>query len=161
MTEPSSPGGLRRFHHAGVTVRDLDRALAFWERFLGVAAHRRNVLDGPPVARLVGYAGARIERCWLHLPGGVELELVQYLDRDDEPYDEGTAHPGNVHLCVVVDEMRAAHAHAVSCGAVPVGDGPIDLAAGPYAGGRVAYVRNPDGITVELLELPAAGNAPQ
>ncbi len=149
-----APGALRRLHHAGITVSDLDRSIGFWQRLLGVAPRRRSTLEGPQVERLLGYAGARIERCWLDLPGGVELELVQYLDRDDEPYDEGTAHPGNVHLCLVVDDMGSAHSFALSCGATAVGDGPIDLVAGPYAGGRVAYVRNPDGITLELLQLP-------
>jgi catechol 2,3-dioxygenase-like lactoylglutathione lyase family enzyme len=147
-------GGLRRVHHAGITVADLDRSIGFWERFLGVDPRRRTVLDGPQVERLVGYAGARIERCWLDLPGGTELELVQYLGRDDDAYADGTAHPGNVHLCLVVDDMNGAHRHALACGAAPVGDGPIDVAAGPYAGGRVAYVRNPDGVTLELLQLP-------
>lgn len=152
------PGGLRRFHHAGVTVADLDRSLEFWASFLGAAPRRRMTIEGAQVSRLVGYEGTRIERCWLDLPGGAELELVQYLERHDEPYDEGTAHPGNVHLCVVVDDMGRAHPHALACGAAPVGAGPIEIAAGPYAGGRVAYVRNPDGITLELLELPAGGD---
>ena len=142
-----------RLHHVGITVTDLDRAIAFWERLLGVQARRRTTLDGPRVGVLVGYPGARIERCWMDLPGGVELELVQYLGRHDEPYDEGTAHPGNVHLCLLVGDMAAAHAHATECGASPVG-GPIDILAGPFAGGRTAYLRNPDGVTLELLELP-------
>ena len=154
MTEFAA--GLRRFHHAGITVTDLDRSIAFWERLLGVAARRRSTLDGPQVGHLLGYPGVAIERCWMDLPGGVELELVQYLDRDDEPYDEGTAHPGNVHLCLIVDDMQSAVGHATGCGATPVGQGPIEVHAGPYAGGRVAYLRNPDGVTLELLQLPDA-----
>lgn len=150
-------GGLHRFHHAGVTVADLDRSLRFWERLLGVTAHHRTTLGGPRVGQLLGYPGAQIERCWLDLPGGVELELVQYLGRDDEPYAEGTAHPGNVHLCLIVDDMETARDHALACGAAPVGDGPIDVAAGPYAGGKVTYLRNPDGITLELLQVPHHG----
>lgn len=146
---------LRRVHHVGVTVVDLDRSIAFWEQLLGVPARQRMVLDGPQVARLVGYPDVRIERCWMDLPGGVELELLQYLDRPEPPYAEGTAHPGNVHVCIAVDDMGTAHRHALACGASPVGDGPIEVRAGPNAGGRVAYVRNPDGVTIELLE-PAA-----
>lgn len=149
--------GLRRVHHVGVTVADLDRAVAFWERLLGAPARARTVLDGPQVGKLVGYPGARIERCWIDLPGGVELELVSYLGRHEEPYDPGTAHPGNVHLCLEVDDMDGAHHHAVGCGASPVSSSPIEIRAGPNAGGKVAYLRGPDGVTLELLQRPHEG----
>lgn len=142
--------------HVGMTVVDLDRSVAFWERLLGVSSRDRGVLSGPRLAGLVGYpSGLRIDSCWLDLPAGGALELLQYLDRDDPPYDEGTAHPGNVHLCLRVDDMAAAHQHAVASGARPVGEGPIEVAAGPNAGMRVAYLRSPDGVTIELRELPA------
>lgn len=139
-------------HHVGVTVADLDRAVAFWERLLGVASRDRRVIDGPQVGTMVGYPGVRIERCWIDLPGGIVLELLRYLDRPEEPYDPGTAHPGNVHVCLRVDDMDRAHAHAVECGARPVSPRPIDVVAGPRAGTRLAYLRDPDGVTIELVE---------
>ena len=142
-------------HHVGVTVADLDRAVAFWERLLGTSARDRRVLQGPQLGTLVGYPDVRIESCWVDLPGGVALELLRYLDRDDAPYDPGTAHPGNVHVCLRVDDMKAAHAHAVECGARPVSPQPIDVASGPRAGSRLAYLRDPDGVTIELVQEPA------
>ena len=141
-------------HHVGVTVVDLERSAAFWEKLLGVEARNRRTLAGPQLATMVGYEGIRIHSCWLDLPGGMALELLQYLDRPESPYDPGTAHPGNVHVCLSVDDMDAAHAHAVSCGAVPVSERPIDVAAGPRAGSRLAYLRDPDGVTLELLQPP-------
>ena len=141
-------------HHIGVTVADLDRSVAFWERLLGATARDRRTLDGPQLATMVGYPGIRIESCWLDLPGGVALELLQYLDRDEAAYDPGTAHPGNVHVCLAVDDMDTAHAHAVACGATPVSERPIDVAAGPRAGSRLAYLRQLDGVTIELVQPP-------
>lgn len=141
-------------HHIGITVVDLDRAIAFWERLLGGASRNRRLLEGPQLATMVGYPGIRIDSCWLDLPGGVALELLQYLDRDDAPYDPGTAHPGNVHVCLQVADMAAMHAHAVACGARPVSAAPIDVLAGPRAGSRLAYLRDPDGVTIELLQPP-------
>ena len=141
-------------HHVGITVADLDRAVGFWERLLATPSRDRRILDGPQLGTMVGYPGVRIERCWIDLPGGVVLELLQYLDRDEEPYDPGTAHPGNVHVCLRVDDMEAAHAHAVACGARPVSERPIDVAAGPRAGARLAYLRDPDGATIELVQEP-------
>ena len=141
-------------HHVGLTVADLDRAVSFWARLLGATPRDRRVLEGPQLATMVGYPGIRVEACWLDLPGGTALELLRYLHRDDAPYDPGTAHPGNVHVCLRVDDMDAAHAHAVACGARPVSERPIDVAAGPRAGARLAYLRDPDGVTIELVQEP-------
>lgn len=149
MTSP----GFGPVHHVGVTVADLDAAVAFWEALVGVASRDRAVLRGPRLGTLLGYPGVHVESCWVDLPGGVALELVRYLDRDDPPYDPGTAHPGNVHVCLHVDDMAAAHAHAVACGAAPVG-GPIEVEGGLRAGTRLAYMQGPDGVTIELVQEP-------
>ncbi len=141
-------------HHVGVTVVDLDRSLAFWGRLTGSSPRDRRTLAGAEVARLVGYPSVAIERAWLDFPGGVALELLQYLDPVEAPYPEGTAHPGNIHVCLHTDDVDAARRHALSCGARPVG-GPIDVKAGPQAGARIAYVRDPDGVTIELLQAPS------
>ncbi|MFN2607593.1 MAG: VOC family protein [Acidimicrobiales bacterium] len=144
----------RAVHHVGVTVADLDRAAAFWTALVGATARGRTVLQGPMLGTLVGYPGIHIERCWVDLPGGPALELLRYVGREDAPYDAGTAHPGNVHVCLAVDDMDVAHAHAVACGARPVSERPIDVAAGPLAGARLAYLRDPDGVTIELVQAP-------
>ena len=82
------------------------------------------------------------------------LELLRYFDRGEASYDPGTAHPANVQVCLRVADMEAAHAHAVACGASPASERPIDVAAGPRAGTRLAYLRDPDGVTIELVQEP-------
>ncbi len=146
--------GFRTLHHVGISVADLDRSIAFWERLLAVPVRDRRVREGPGLGTLVGYEGVRIDSCWFDLPGGVTLELLAYLDRPEAPYDPGTAHPGNVHVCLDVDDMDAAHAHAVACGGRGVSAAPIEVPAGPEAGTRLAYVRTPDGVTIELRQPP-------
>ncbi len=144
-------GPLGPVHHVGISVQDLDRSVRFWEGLIGVRSRDRSTLDGPLLGRLVGYPDVRIERCWIDLPDGLALELLHYLDRDEEPYPSGTAHPGNVHVCLKVADMDHAHDHAVSCGAVPVA-APILVPAGPSAGTRIAYLKDPDGVTIELVQ---------
>jgi catechol 2,3-dioxygenase-like lactoylglutathione lyase family enzyme len=152
--QPAAGQRFAAVHHVGVTVADMDRAVAFWEALLGTPSRDRRVLQGPQLGTMVGYPGIRIESCWLDLPGGVALELLRYLDRREAPYDPGTAHPGNVHVCLRVHDMDVAHAHAVACGAQPVSERPIEVAAGPRAGARLAYLRDPDGVTIELVQEP-------
>jgi catechol 2,3-dioxygenase-like lactoylglutathione lyase family enzyme len=138
----------------GITVVDLERSIAFWEQLLTTTSRDRRVMEGPQVGVMVGYPGVHIDSCWIDLPGGVALELLQYLDRTDEPYDPGTAHPGNVHVCLQVADMDTMYAHALRCGARPVSERPIVVPAGPRAGTRLAYLRNPDGVTIELVQPP-------
>lgn len=160
-TEPGAgTAAFAAVHHVGVTVADLGRSAAFWEALLGVAARDHRTLEGPGVSAMVAYPDVRIRRCWVDLPGGIALELLEYLERDEAAHPPGTAHPGNVHVCLLVDDMPAAHAHAVACGAQPVGTGPIDVRTGPMAGARLAYVRDLDGVTIELFQ-PPPGHGPR
>lgn len=142
-------------HHVGMSVADIDSALEFWRRFLGVEPRWRTVLERPYVGRHVGYPGVQIEAAFLDLPGGVILELLAYDVDSREENPEATANPGNVHLCLSVVDVRAAWDRAVAAGAQPVvPDGPVLVDGGPNKGARVAYVRIHDGISLELFEPP-------
>jgi catechol 2,3-dioxygenase-like lactoylglutathione lyase family enzyme len=142
-------------HHVGMTVRSLDAALAFWEPFLGVKTRWRTVLERPYIGWHVGYPGVRIAAAAVDLPGGGMLELLEYLVDEVEELPEGTANPGNVHLCLAVDDAEATWARARACGASPVRpDGPVTIDAGPNEGARASYLRIHDGITLELFQPP-------
>jgi catechol 2,3-dioxygenase-like lactoylglutathione lyase family enzyme len=153
VTGPALEG---RVHHVGLTVSDLDAALAFWERFLGVEARWQTVLERPYIARHVGYPGVRIRAALVELPGGGALELLDYRDVDRSPVDEGSANPGHAHLCLAVADVQSAFERAVACGARPVNpDGPVDVDAGPNRGARASYLRvPPDWHTLELFQAP-------
>lgn len=138
-----------------MTVADLDEALAFWRRFVDAEPRWRAVLDRPYLGRHVGYPGVRIAVAVVDLPGGIALELLDYDVADAAPNPGGTANPGNVHLCLTVDDARAAWERAVAAGARPLApDGPIVADGGPNEGARVAYLRIHDDITLELFQLP-------
>lgn len=153
MTEHNS-----RVHHVGLTVSDLDRALEFWQPFLRAKARWRATLERPYLGKLVGYPGVRIDATVIDLPGGLMLELLEYSLKDRGASDEGSAHPGHMHLCLTVDDIDSAWARAVACGARSlVPDGPVDVDGGPNTGARVSYLRiPPDWATLELLQ-PASG----
>jgi catechol 2,3-dioxygenase-like lactoylglutathione lyase family enzyme len=147
----------RAVHHVGMSVADLDAALGFWRRFLGVEPRWRTTLDRPYLGRHVGYPGVRIDAAFVDLPGGVVLELLDYQVGGKEPNPDATANPGNVHLCLLVDDCGAAWDRAVAAGARPVvPDGPVDVDGGPNRGARASYLRIHDGISLELFQQPPA-----
>ncbi len=141
-------------HHVGMSVASNDAALAFWERFLGVSARWRTTLDRPYLGKIVGIPGVSIKAAFIDLPGGVILELLDY-QLDKRANSEATANPGNIHLCLAVEDADAAWRHAVDCGARPVRrEGPVEIDGGPNVGARGAYLRIHDGITLELFQKP-------
>lgn len=143
-------------HHVGMSVADLDDALTFWESLIGTRARWRTVLDRPYLGRHVGYPGVSIEAAFVDLPGGLVLELLEYRVDAKEPNPEATANPGNVHLCLRVDDARAWWERAVALGARPVvPEGPVDVDSGPNQGARASYLRIHDGITLELFQPSA------
>ena len=141
-------------HHIGMSVADLDAALAFWEPFLGVPARWRTVLDRPYLGRHVGYPGIAIRAAFIDLPGGNTLELLDYQEPGKAQNAEATANPGNVHLCLAVgdaDRRLAARGRLWRAGrSLP--EGPVSIDGGPNKGAKAAYLRIHDGITLELFQ---------
>jgi catechol 2,3-dioxygenase-like lactoylglutathione lyase family enzyme len=138
-----------------MSVSDLDGALSFWRGFLGLEPRWRTVLERPYLGRHVGYPGVKIDAAFLDLPGGIVLELLRYRVDGRVPNPDATANPGNVHLCLGVDDAGAYWERAVAAGARPVvPDGPVDVDGGPKEGARAAYLRIHDGITLELFQPP-------
>jgi catechol 2,3-dioxygenase-like lactoylglutathione lyase family enzyme len=153
---PGATATASAVHHIGMSVASIDDALAFWERFLGVPALWRELLNRPYLSKIIGIPGVSIKGAFVELPGGVILELLDYEAPGKRVNPETTENPGNIHLCLAVGDARAAWEHAVDCGARPVSrEGPIEVDGGPNAGARVAYLRIHDGITLELFQPPA------
>ena len=148
---------LRRVHHVGITVRDVGRSVEFWSSFLGTEARWRQTLTAPYLGTVVGYPGVHIDAAVIDLPGGTILEILSYQVDDKTPNPPETANPGNVHICIEVDDIDAMWERAVACGAQPISPGPVLITHGPNQGVRGCYLRDPDGITFELFKPRPAG----
>lgn len=143
------------FHHVGITVADRDRSVAFWCEVLGVEPLWVRLLDGAYLSDITGYPGIHLEAALLPLPGGGRLEILQYLLDGRTVNSDATANVGNVHICLQTDDIDEQFRRAVAAGARPVSQGPVDVTTGPNVGARAAYLRDPDGITLELIQVPS------
>jgi len=130
-------------HHAGVTVSDLDSAVEFYRDVLGLAVLDRFGVSGEAFATAVDVPEASAS--FAHLDGGVRVELVDYDPAGD---DAGTAlnRPGTAHLGLSVDDVDA------SVEGLPGAVGTVSEPQTTATGTRLAFVRDPDGNLVELLE---------
>jgi lactoylglutathione lyase len=139
--------------HVGVTVGDVDRSLAFWRDLLGLEVTGRGIVEWEHLDRLVALEGTRIEWCELALPGGGKVELSRYhrpVGAAVEPGDENE--PGRSHLSLLVDDLAEMLASLRAAGVSARTDEPVEIPLGAYAGAKAAYVFDPDGIELELIQ---------
>jgi lactoylglutathione lyase len=122
-----------KYLHAMVRVRDLEGSLRFFRDGLGLAETRRH--DNP---------GGRYTLVYLAAPENPESEIELTFNYDDEDYG-GARNFG--HLAFGVDDIYATCAHLQRMG-VTINRPPRD--------GRMAFVRSPDSISIELLQKGAA-----
>lgn len=147
-----SPG----IHHTGYTVADLDRSLGFYRDLLGMEVLATQEKEGGYLAAIVGYPDAHVRMAHLRMPGSDHVvELFQYLAPTGgtperiEPRDVGTA-----HLCFLVDDLQSAYARLRDAGVESFVSEPVAVDTGINTGGFGLYLRDPDGIVVELFQPP-------
>jgi glyoxylase I family protein len=141
--------------HTGITVSNLERSLAFWRDVLGFELSHRPHQTGNLASEITGVAGAEISIAVLK-GYGHKIELLEYLaPRDRKTIALRPCDVGFVHVALVVDNLDAILNAIAASGWKAAGE-PQTLQAGPNAGKRVVYVRDPDGTTIEFMELPAS-----
>ncbi len=122
-----------KYLHTMVRVKDVDQSLRFYCDALGLSEVRRN-----------DYPQGRFTLIFLSAPQSPDAEIELTYNWDPEDYDEGRNFG---HLAFAVDDIYAACQRLIDHG-VTINRPPRD--------GRMAFVRSPDNISVELLQK---GNA--
>lgn len=120
-----------RFLHSMIRVRDLDAALHFFCDLLGLKEVRRSEHTGGRFTLVFLETGEEGD--------SAQIELTYNWDQD-EPYSGGRNFG---HLAFAVDDIYAA-CERLQDGGVTILRPPRD--------GRMAFVKSPDGISVELLQ---------
>lgn len=145
----------RRLHHTGFTVSDLDRSVAFYRDLLGCEVVATQEKEGGYLAAIVGYPDAHVRMAHLRAPDGEHvIELFQYLAPDGGQADVEPRNVGASHLCFLVDDLEAAYARLREGGVDSFVSPPVEVDTGINRGGLGLYLRDPDGITVELFQPP-------
>ena len=125
-----------RLLHTMIRVRDLDRSLDFYIRLLGMTLLRR-----------IDYHGGRFTLAFVGYGSEAStavLELTHNWDQA-EPYLVGT---GFGHIAIGVPDI------AGTCQQLAAEGVPVPRPPGPMAHGStvIAFVEDPDGYRVELVE---------
>lgn len=151
----SATASMQGLEHVGFTVKELDRSIRFYSQLLQCEPVVRRMQREQFVADAVGYAEVDLEVAFFQLPGGsVALELIEYRKPGGRRVDMETYNTGNAHLCLLVKDLDGEFDRLRLLGASFRHKRPVDLPIGDEKLGKTVYLRDPDGISIQLLEMP-------
>ncbi|MDF2797536.1 MAG: lactoylglutathione lyase [Devosia sp.] len=128
---------LKGFEHVGITVKNIDRSLAFYVDLLGLELRvRRRVFNGDELA----FLDAK----------GPMLEMVCPATGALTAEDVAVGRAGVRHLTFNFDSVDETYDQLLRAG-VDIVEPPRDAHNRDIAR-RVAFCRDPDGILIELIE---------
>lgn len=124
-----------RILHTMLRVGDLDRSIQFYQNVLGMHLLRKS--ENPEYKYTLAFIGYDDE------DRSAVLELTYNWGVDH--YEMGSAYG---HIAIGVDDIYA------TCETVRAAGGKITREAGPVKGGKtiIAFVEDPDGYKIELIE---------
>jgi len=125
-----------RLLHTMIRVMDLERSLQFYTGLLGMTLLRkRDYPDGKFTLAFVGYGDES---------AGAVIELTHNWGRE-QPYEIGTAFG---HLAIGVPDIHRTCEELAAAGVkIPRPPGPMK-----HGGSVIAFVEDPDGYKIELIE---------
>ncbi len=154
----SSQVVVKGIHHTSRTVSDMDRALSFYAGLLGMEVVLDTEMAGEMLSREVALENAHLRLVELApADRSFLLELLQYLQPVGSPYpaDARCCDVGADHVALVVGDIREAYRTLTAHG-VRFTCEPQEVDAGFFRGHWTAYCYDPDGMVVELWQLPSA-----
>jgi diaminopimelate decarboxylase len=156
---PARLGGTsaaRGVDHVSVTCASIERSLAFYRDGLGLTVLERGAESDERIGTVLGLPGARLRFADLAVEDGRVVELLEYESPTGrglrpQPNDAGAA-----HVALAVDDIERALGRLRDLG-FPSRSGPVllDDHDGRWKDVTIAYVDDPDGFVVELIQRPA------
>jgi catechol 2,3-dioxygenase-like lactoylglutathione lyase family enzyme len=134
--------------HVAYATHDLDRLVGFYAALAEAPVIRGGRLRGDPrYDEVTGLADVDVRVAWAPVRN-LGLEFWQYLNPSTTPAraERPVSDPGYSHVCFESDDLDADRARAIALGARPHGE------AASLRGARVAYLRDPDGNVLELVQ---------
>ena len=144
--------------HIGICVSDLEQSRAFYCDGLGFKPVTRFETDNPDTATLVDIDNVLLN-CLFIERDGVRIELMQFT----RPGHEGSSQCeplnalGLTHLAFRVTDVEAILARLKKLGARFM---PHTRAGSEAIGTDVVFLTDPDGVRIELINMPGDPMAP-
>ncbi len=147
---------LKEIIHVGLTVTDLDRSVAFYRDVLGLAYQGEMEMSGPETERLFHRAGCRARVAYLNgseTLAAPPVELIQFVGQEVETRQGDLFCTSISEVCFAVEDIDAEYRRLKAAGVAFLSE-PETFDSTRYGFGRsrAVYLRDPDGIILELLQ---------
>ena len=133
--------------HVGLTVKNLERSLAFYRDVVGMQPGERFEVTSPEFDTLTNNPGAQLRVCYL-TAGSFMLQLIEYVARGGMTLDLHHNNIGSPHMSFYVPDVETKYREVRQRGDVRVTSGLVQIA--PTM--RSFYTEDPDGVPVEFLQ---------
>jgi catechol 2,3-dioxygenase-like lactoylglutathione lyase family enzyme len=143
-------------HHVGITVRDLEASLAWYERMFGLQPEFVAHGSGPELSAAVGVPDAKLRFAFLRF-GSCVVELLHYDNEREDTFERSNADVGSAHVCIDVPDLQAAYDDLCGKGVEFLAP-PLHIDDGPLEGCSFVYFKDPNGVTLELFQSNGRGH---
>ena len=143
---------IKSVDHYSFTVSHIETALHFFRDQLGLKATPVMEVANENVQKIVGFPDARLRISIVQIPGGSNLELIEYVRPEGILVDSRSCNPGAAHIAFEVDDIQGIYQDLSGKGVAFIH--PPVWAPGNDGRGTwgVCYLKGPDAITIELVE---------
>jgi glyoxylase I family protein len=148
---------IRDYHHTVLLVSDFNRSLDFYCDILGFELISRDEdRRGPFLDQMFNVKEVVIKLALIRA-GGEIVEVIEVVSPQEITRHDGTdARYGIARIGWEVDEIETMVGELRAKGVEFLSD-IVDMTVGHYAGGKVVFFRDPDGIILELQQPATPG----
>jgi catechol 2,3-dioxygenase-like lactoylglutathione lyase family enzyme len=148
-------------HHIGITVPNIEDAIAFFKAVFGAVDVFRTGpfdVDDAFMSRKLGAAPhTRIrDLVFLRCGNGTSVELFEYSGEDKAAPHKRPSEVGGTHICFEVEDVFESAERLKALG-VEMLEGPNTVDAGPLEGFNWVYFRAPWGLVLEIASFNKLG----
>jgi len=143
-------------HHTSLVVSDMEKSLRFYRDLLGMTVAVDTPMSGEMLDQEVALKGARLRVVELNPGSGPPyVELLQYYAPVGKPFpaDARCCDTGMPHIALLVADIQADYKRLLK-EKVRFTAPPQFVDAGAFKGCQTVYCYDPDGIVVELWQMP-------
>ncbi len=150
---PDPAGKVVGLFHGGVTVTDLDQAVAFYRDILGFELAARRDATEDYLREMHTQPFTKVRMAFMAIPNSATMiELIEYQGVETHAPAYQPSDPSTGHLCFLVDDIHAVDARLRAAGVRSRSTGPVQITAGPNLGGWAVYFHDPEGYPIEFIQ---------
>jgi len=139
---------IKGLRHAGLVVKDVDKALYFYRDLLGFSIFKDALETGPFIEHILGIPGVKVRTIKMHCGKEGLLELLYFDDKLIASKAKGLTEQGFTHIALFVGNIDTLYHHLKSAR--------VSFIAVPKVStdgkAKVAFCRDFEGNYIELVE---------